>query len=467
MVGSVVLAGGMGSRAWPFCGIRQKVTLPVANVPIITRLIQSLRSSGVTQIVVVLGHQADTVKACLAHVSDIRFVHPESCSSPVEGALHGLQFLDLESAIVCHGDLVTTEAKIRTICEFATANPGEFGMLVSNPAKRTGDLVAVETRPDGVVLALGQSHAPFLPRVAGVFLGPREHFATHAAATLDGAREAKGDSERAEADLWRVFDRIVKSKRDVQTLYNRDFLVDVDMAWQLGEANHLAVQELFSSLEENRIHPGATVDDSAYVAANAKIWLEEGAEIGRRCDVQGNLYMQKRGQMVNGTITRNNVVIGEGTKAENYGLILANSVLGANCNFGFNSAFLGYAFDGVSMRHEAQVCAILGRKVNVAGGVLTGNFRFDHKNAKHRGKPDSLDSGSFGNMTIIGDETQIGSGVVFHPGMRVGYQSCIGPGSIITKDVPEETRTIAPQNLVYRPWKADRWHVESLEGKSE
>ncbi len=61
----VILAAGRGSRMGPLADYFPKAYLPVANVPLILRHVETLRSLGVLQIVIVVGHHASMIESAL------------------------------------------------------------------------------------------------------------------------------------------------------------------------------------------------------------------------------------------------------------------------------------------------------------------------------------------------------------------------------------------------------------------
>ncbi|HEX6721201.1 MAG TPA: NTP transferase domain-containing protein, partial [Burkholderiaceae bacterium] len=60
-IGAVLLAAGAGSRL----GHRPKALLELGGVPLIVRQCVALSGAGVDELVVVLGHHADTIEAAL------------------------------------------------------------------------------------------------------------------------------------------------------------------------------------------------------------------------------------------------------------------------------------------------------------------------------------------------------------------------------------------------------------------
>ena len=61
---AIVLAAGLGRKVWPYGEFRQKCTIPVANKPIVRRVVENLLEAGCQRIVVVVGHHAQQVPRC-------------------------------------------------------------------------------------------------------------------------------------------------------------------------------------------------------------------------------------------------------------------------------------------------------------------------------------------------------------------------------------------------------------------
>ena len=62
---AMILAAGLGTRLRPLTNLRPKALMPVANRPIIGRVIDYLKRYGVSQIVVNAHHHAEQILAYL------------------------------------------------------------------------------------------------------------------------------------------------------------------------------------------------------------------------------------------------------------------------------------------------------------------------------------------------------------------------------------------------------------------
>src|SRR5450756_2126672 len=69
---ALLLAAGMGSRLSPLTDSTAKCLIPVSGIPILERLIRTLISYGFTRLVIVVGHEAHSIRDYLGdHSNDI------------------------------------------------------------------------------------------------------------------------------------------------------------------------------------------------------------------------------------------------------------------------------------------------------------------------------------------------------------------------------------------------------------
>lgn len=133
---ALILAAGASSRMGPR---RNKMLLDVDGEPMIRRIGRRAIAAGLTQVVVVLGHEAARVRDALGGL-ECTFVENPDFTGPTSGSLHaGLRALDptVDAAVVMLGDMVhVTEAMVRSLV--ASARGSEAPLVVS----RYGDVLA-------------------------------------------------------------------------------------------------------------------------------------------------------------------------------------------------------------------------------------------------------------------------------------------------------------------------------------
>ena len=120
---AIVLAAGLGRKVWPYGEFRQKCTIPVANKPIVRRVVENLLAVGCQRIIVVVGHHAQQVRGALADIPNVVFVTQPSLDGTVSAVLTAHEHLEDRPYLVVYGDTVTTPDNLRNfIEEFRTHN---------------------------------------------------------------------------------------------------------------------------------------------------------------------------------------------------------------------------------------------------------------------------------------------------------------------------------------------------------
>jgi NDP-sugar pyrophosphorylase family protein len=107
---AVILAGGKGTRLKPFTMSIPKPLLPLGDVPIVEVVIRQLISSGVTRIVMTLGHMAHLFQASLGDGSQWGVTIEYCLEDEPLGTAGSLRLVPnlAEDFLVMNGDLLTT-----------------------------------------------------------------------------------------------------------------------------------------------------------------------------------------------------------------------------------------------------------------------------------------------------------------------------------------------------------------------
>lgn len=125
--------------------------------------------------------------------------------------------------------------------------------------------------------------------------------------------------------------------------------------------------------------------------------------------------------------------IGDGTKIWQFVVILKDAVIGKNCNinshcFIENDVLIG---DNVTIKCGVQVWdgIILENNVFVGPNVTFTN----DKKPRSKQYPDEFEK------TIVKEGASIGANSTILSGLTIGRYSMIGAGSVVTKDIPDNT----------------------------
>lgn len=141
---AVIMAGGKGTRLYPYSALMPKPLMPLGDMPILELLLRRLQHAGVKNVVLAVNHLGHLIKAFFGDGSDlglnIRYTH-EVKPLGTAGALGSIiDELD-ETFLVTNGDLLTTmdlkgmmRQHLETHCDasigiFERENKIDFGLI--------------------------------------------------------------------------------------------------------------------------------------------------------------------------------------------------------------------------------------------------------------------------------------------------------------------------------------------------
>ncbi|WP_027329763.1 bifunctional UDP-N-acetylglucosamine diphosphorylase/glucosamine-1-phosphate N-acetyltransferase GlmU [Marinimicrobium agarilyticum] len=432
----VILAAGKGTR---MRSDLPKVLHPIGGRPLVQHVVDSARALGSDRIMLVVGHGAEKVEARLA-ADDVRFV-PQTEQL---GTGHAVQqalphFRDDATVLILYGDVPLTSADtLRKLAEAVTdttiglltvdlPEPGGYGRILRDANGRVEAIVehkdATEAQKriteinTGIMAAKAKHLQQWLPTLSNdnaqgeyyltdiIAMARRDGLGVHAAHP-DHPEEVEGINNRQQqAALERYYQRRQAEQLMVQgvTLMDparfdcrgrlttgRDVVIDVNCVFE-GEV----MLEDGVTLEPNCYLKDCVIGAGTQIKANSVI---EGARIASGCAVGPFARLRPGTQLADGAKVGNFVEIKKAT-------------IGA----GSKVNHLSYIGDSK-----------LGAGVNVGAGTITCNYDGVNK-----------------FLTEIGDNAFIGSNTALVAPVKLGNNTTIGAGSIITKDVPDEELAIA------------------------
>jgi bifunctional UDP-N-acetylglucosamine pyrophosphorylase/glucosamine-1-phosphate N-acetyltransferase len=230
----------------------------------------------------------------------------------------------------------------------------------------------------------------------------------------------------------------------------------------VGANNKKELHELESILRtmksEQLLDQGITLMDATRVDLRGQV------KAGKDCSIDVNVILEGSIILGENVTIKSNVIlqdvsIGDNSVIEAFSH-LSSAIVGSNCNIGpyarlregseiGNNAKIGNFVetkktklgDGAKANHLAYLGdADIGDNANIGAGTITCNY--DGKD-KHK--------------TTIGDNSFIGTNSSLVAPVNIGKGAYVGAGSVITKDVPEESLAVARgKQVIKEDWAKDK-----------
>ncbi len=434
---AVILAAGQGTR---MKSGHPKVLHQILGRPMISCLIDALKSIGITDILVVVGYQSEKIMSALApeEVEGLRFVIQE----PLLGTGHAVQVAmpsvpqNTDTVLVLCGDVPlisgdSIEALYRlhkqsgaqvTVQTVELPDGGHYGRVVRDAEGRVLDVLQTKDaadRPD--ILAIREINTgaycfdaaslrrllPELkvsPVTGEIYLTDMIHLARH----HGGIVEALLDPD------W----------PDLLGINSRKELAEATRTLKMRiNETHMAAGVTLVDPESTYIGPQVVIGRDTVVYPN--VYLEGRTRIGENCLIEPNVKISDAALATNVHVKMGSVItesrLAEGVQVGPYSHLRPLSDLRAGARVGnFVEVKKSILYPGVKANHLTYLGdAEVGAGTNVGAGTITCNY--DGVN-KHK--------------TIIGAGAFIGSNTALVAPVTIGAGAYVGAGSTITREVP-------------------------------
>jgi bifunctional UDP-N-acetylglucosamine pyrophosphorylase/glucosamine-1-phosphate N-acetyltransferase len=449
----VIMAAGKGTR---LKSQRPKVLHEIGGKPLLTNVIAAA-SKVVTpgEIYVVIGHQAEKVRAAVA-ATGVRFVE----QTEQLGTGHAIQcareaIKGYENVLVLSGDvpLIRPET-IEQVWQFHQVQLAAMTILTAAPTDPSGYGRIVrksEGSPEVEAIVEQKALSPKQEHICEINSGI---YAFKTAPLLGQLSKLTADNANKELILTDVAGLLCAAQERVVALQAANAtevlgantiaeLVALDAAMRQAAASRLMAQGVTIFRPETCV-----IDAEVEVAADTVI--EPFVQLLGRTKIGANCLIRSYSVIENCTLGADVLIrqscilaesfVADGAKIGPFAHLRPGSEIGESAHVGnFVETKKVKLGKGAKANHLTYLGdAEVGERTNIGAGVITCNYDGLHKHA-----------------TRIGKEAFVGSDSTLVAPVSVGDGACIGAGSCITRDVPEGSLAVArSRQVVKEGWAA-------------
>jgi glucose-1-phosphate thymidylyltransferase len=286
-VKGLILSGGKGTRLYPLTYTRAKQLIPVANKPVLFRVIEAIRDAGITEIGIVVGDTAEEVKTAVGRGGrwgiQVTYIHQDQPLGLAHAVKVSQDFLEDDPFVMFLGDNVIQGGITDLVRQFQESDWN--AQIVLTRVEHPEQYGVAELNEDGQVVRLIEKPKDPPSDLALVGIYMFDHHIHEAVAEIKPSW--RGELEITDAIQW-----LVDHGYKVYPYVHRGWWIDTGRPGDILEANSLVLEELEPAVE-------GYVDRDSEV--DSRVTVEKGAEIINSV-IRGPTIIGRRSRIVNSYI---------------------------------------------------------------------------------------------------------------------------------------------------------------------
>ncbi len=427
---AIILAAGKGTR---MKSDLPKVLHKIGNAPLVAHVIASVRQTDLDKLIAVVGHEAEMVAKAVEEIYDDAFIVTQTDQLGTAHAV--LQVLPAlkgfkGQVLILYGDTPfirpeTLESMLEsqtngnsvTVLGFESPTPGSYGRLIVDAEGNLDRIVeAKEATPDELATTLCNSGVMCI-----------ESAALHALIPEISNTNAKGE--------YYLTDIVALAR----TKYLKCAVVTCPESETLGVDSREALIKA-EAIFQTRSRQDA-IENGTTLLAPETVYFSQDTAIGGDVIVEPNVIFGLGVTVENGATIRafshlEGCHVSQGAIVGPFARLRPGAEIGPNAHVGNFVEIKNAVLDqGAKVNHLSYIGdAHIGEAANIGAGTITCNY-----------------DGVFKHHTEIGARAFIGSNSALVAPVKIGAETLIAAGSVITSNVPDGALAVARGQQVNKP----------------
>jgi glucose-1-phosphate thymidylyltransferase len=283
----LILSGGKGTRLYPLTYTKAKQLIPVANKPVLFRVIEAIRDAGISEIGIVVGDTGPEIRAAAGNGErwGVRITYIEQ-SAPL-GLAHAVReskwYLGDERFVMFLGDNCLEGGISPLIKQFGSSDWN--AQIVLKEVADPSQFGVAELNADGSIRRLVEKPQTFVSNLAlvGIYM-----FDRHIWEAVENIRP----SWRNELEITDAIQYLLDHDYQVHPYVHHGWWIDTGKKMDMLDANRLVLEEITHSIN-------GFVDRDSQISG--KVTVEAGAEVINSV-VRGPAIIGEHARIVNSYI---------------------------------------------------------------------------------------------------------------------------------------------------------------------
>lgn len=458
---AVILAGGKGSRFFPFNYYRPKVMFPVCNKPILEHILDVLCKCNISDVILVIGYRGARIKNYFGNGARVNcriiYVEQKDPLGTADALLKAEHLIKDEWFLCIYADNLFPHEALQNLLSFwrnVKEKERVHGIVMLSKVKepwRHSTVALKDNKIQRIAWKARKGHYPSDLALTGVFIFNQEIFPYLERASGIIQEVENGVIPPEEYDIIDSLNTLTSEGGTIYGNITEHWWIDVNYPWETFIANKLTFKEMNKKLTETYIHEEACVSDRAKIEGN--VFIDKGATVEENVHIRGPVWIGKNTKVLNGSYIRGPTIIGNDCVIGPYAEV--SGCIGNRVKIGHCAEVSGTILDYTWIVHYCHISGIIGERVDIGAGTIVGTLRFDDESAKViiRGIP--VNTNWLGNCAFIGDYCRTGVGAMIMPGRIIGPGSMVGPGVMVMKNIPPFKLVLRKEEVEIRDWRPE------------
>ena len=404
---AVILAAGESSRMFPYTDFSShKSMIEVGGKPILQYLLEELKKNGLKDIILVVNKNDADIQKYFKNGKELglslKYAFQKEPKGMGNALLAARNYIKSDFCVINPNHINLSEFLPSTLRAFTLRYQG---VLLGAKTKEPWRYGVLKTKGDKILEILEKpkrGKEPSQIRVVGLYL--------------------------LKKDFLNTLSKIPSQKYQLEVALNQFF--------KKNQVRLLSTSKETLSLK----YPLDLLQVKEFLAKKLKRFVSPKASISRYASLQGPVVVEEGARIFEGAVLKGPVYIGKNVVVGNYTLIRENTFLEEGVKIGAMNDIKNSLFMKNSSLHSVFIGdSIIGENTKIGAGFVTANRRFDRGEIFAYFKKGKIPTGRNYLGALIGNNVQIGIQCGTMPGVIIGSNSIIYPGTMVYKNIPENS----------------------------